>query len=85
MYRTTVKIDGMACPMCEAHIAEAIRRGIPAASGVSASFKKKEAVFLSEEQPEEETVRGVVDATGYRYLSSESVPYVKKGLFGFLH
>lgn len=84
MYRTTVKIEGMACPMCEAHMAEAIRRGFPAASGVSVSFKKKEAVFLSEEKPEEEAVRAVVDATGYHCLSSESAPYVKKGLFGFL-
>ena len=29
MLNYTVSIDGMACPMCEAHICETIRRTLP--------------------------------------------------------
>ena len=29
MIKTTVKIDGMACSMCEAHINDAIRKAFP--------------------------------------------------------
>ena len=31
MIKTILKIDGMMCSMCEAHICEAIRKAVPAA------------------------------------------------------
>ena len=49
MYRNTVKIDGMACGMCEAHICDAIRKAFPDARKVSASHRKKEASFLTDQ------------------------------------
>ena len=49
MIKTTLKIDGMMCGMCEAHVAEAIRRAVPAAKKVSASRSKGEATFLTED------------------------------------
>ena len=37
MFKTTLKIDGMMCAMCEAHIADVIRKKLPDAKKVSAS------------------------------------------------
>ena len=83
MIRTTMKIDGMMCGMCEAHVCDAIRKAVPSAKKVTASRSKKEASFLSEEAVDIERVKAAVNATGYTCLSVESVPYEKKGLFGF--
>lgn len=82
MIQTILKIDGMMCGMCEAHICDAIRNAVPSAKKVSASLRKKEASFLTEEKVDIDNLKTVIDATGYTCLSVESVPYVKKGLFG---
>ncbi|MBE6017360.1 MAG: heavy-metal-associated domain-containing protein [Lachnospiraceae bacterium] len=81
MIKTTVKIEGMMCGMCEAHICDAIRNAVPAAKKVSASKGKKEAIFLTEDSVDPEHIRSVIDATGYTCLGVESAPYEKKGLF----
>ena len=82
MIKTTLKIDGMMCSMCEAHVCETIRKAIPAAKKVAASKGKKEASFLTEEAVDAEALKAAIDATGYTCLGIESAPYEKKGLFG---
>ena len=82
MIKTTLKIDGMMCSMCEAHICETIRKAVPAAKKVAASKGKKEATFLTEAAVDAEALKAAVDATGYSCLGIESTPYEKKGLFG---
>ena len=82
MIKTTVKIDGMMCAMCEAHICEAIRKAVPEAKKVTASKRKKEASFLTEEAADPDRLRAAIDAAGYSCLGVESAPYEKKGLFG---
>lgn len=82
MIKTTLKIDGMMCSMCEAHICETIRKAVPSAKKVAASKGKKEASFLTEEAVDTEALKAAVDATGYTCLGIESAPYEKKGLFG---
>ena len=82
MIRTVMKIDGMMCGMCEAHICDEIRKTIPNAKKVTASKKKKEASFLTEETVDIDQLKAVINATGYTCLSAESAPYEKKGLFG---
>ncbi len=82
MYKTVVRIDGMMCSMCEAHICDTIRKAVPAAKKVAASKGKKEASFLTEEAVDAEALRAAVNATGYTCLGIESAPYEKKGLFG---
>ena len=82
MIKTTLKIDGMMCGMCEAHICDAIRKAVPFAKKVAASRGKKEASFLTEEAVDTENLKSVIDATGYTCLGVESAPYEKKGLFG---
>ncbi len=82
MIKTTMKIDGMMCGMCEAHVCDAIRKAVPTASKVVASRSKKEASFLTEEDVDPGLLKAAVDATGYTCLGVESAPYEKKGLFG---
>ena len=82
MIKTTIRIEGMMCGMCESHICDAIRKGVPDAKKVKASRSKKEAAFLTEDQPDAEMIKSLIDATGYTCLGVESVPYVKRGLFG---
>ena len=82
MYKTTVRIDGMACGMCEAHICDAIRNTFTDAKKVSASRSKGVACFLTEDMPDEGKLKSVIEATGYEYISVLSEPYVKRGLFG---
>ena len=83
MIKTTLKIEGMMCSMCEAHIADAIRKAVPAAKKVSASRSKKEAIFLTQEPVDGKRLKAVIDATGYSCLGVESTPCEKKGLFGW--
>ncbi len=82
MFRTVLKIEGMACGMCEAHICETIRKAVPGAKKVTASHKRGEASFLSEAPADADALKRAVAATGYACLSAESAPYEKKGLFG---
>ena len=82
MIKTTMKIDGMMCGMCEAHVCDAIRKAVPTARKVAASRSKKEASFLTEEAVDADRLKAAVDATGYTCLGIESAPYEKKGLFG---
>ena len=81
MIKTTLKIDGMMCSMCEAHICDAIRKTEPSAKKVAASRSKKEASFLTEETVDENRIRAAIDATGYTCLEISSAPFEKKGLF----
>ena len=68
--------------MCEAHICDVIRKTFSDAKKVSASRKKGEASFLTENEPDKGLLEDAVTSMGYTYISSESVEYKKKGLFG---
>lgn len=82
MDKVILKIDGMMCAMCEAHVCDAIRKAVPAAKKVAASRGKKEASFLTEEAVDLKALKAAIDATGYTCLGVESQPYEKKGWFG---
>ena len=82
MNKVTLKIKGMACSMCEAHMNEMIRKTLPEARKVSSSFKKGETVFLVDKEFDEELLKKAVDETGYELVSVSAEPYEKKGLFG---
>ena len=70
--QTTVKVSGMACSMCEAHINDAIRGAFPV-----------ETVILSKEPLDENALRAAIDATGYTAGKIHAETYEKKGLFHF--
>ena len=52
MIQTTVKVSGMACSMCEAHINDTIRTAFPVEK-VSSYHSKGETVILSQEPLDE--------------------------------
>ena len=81
MFKITLKIDGMMCSMCEAHIKDVIRKAVPDAKKVSASHAKGEACFLTENEVDEKLLTDAVAATGYTCLSVRAEPWEKKGWF----
>lgn len=83
MIQTTVKVSGMACSMCEAHINDAIRAALPVEK-VTSSRSRGETVIVSNEPLDEEKLRGIINATGYTAGEVNTAPYEKKGLFSFL-
>ena len=82
MRKITLKIDGMQCGMCEAHVNDAVRGAFPVKK-VTSSHSKGETVILSEQPLEEAAVRAAIEPTGYGVLAFESKLYEKKGLLHF--
>ncbi len=82
MVKTTLKIDGMMCGMCEAHMNDAIRAAFKVKK-VTSSHAKGETVVISEDKLDEDKLRETVKATGYTLVDIASEPYEKKGLFSF--
>ncbi len=81
MIKTVLKIEGMACGMCEAHINDTIRKIYPSAKKTSASHKKGEAVFVTENAPDESMLKKAINDTGYTFVSMTSEPYEEKKHF----
>ena len=70
MIRTVVKVDGMMCSMCEAHINDAIRRNFDVKK-VKSNRKRKETVIESRQPLDQELVRKTIEDTGYIFLGIE--------------
>ncbi|MGN0333292.1 MAG: heavy-metal-associated domain-containing protein [Lachnospiraceae bacterium] len=81
MIKTTLKIYGMACGMCESHINDVVRKGF-AVKKVTSSHSKGLTEILSENPLDEEKLKQAIGETGYAVLSVKAEEYVKKGLFG---
>ncbi len=82
MIKTTLKIDGMACSMCEAHMNDLIRK-VAKVKKVTSSAKAGETVVISEDALDISLLQKEIEGIGYRLLSDSSEPYEKKGLFHF--
>lgn len=80
MFEIKLNIEGMMCPMCEAHINDAIREEYKVQE-VSSSHSKCETVIVAEEEISEEALKSTVEKTGYKLFSYECNPYEKKGFF----
>ena len=81
MIKTTLKIDGMMCGMCESHVNDAIRKAFPAVKKVTSSHGKGETVVISEDPLDEAQVKAAIAATGYdfkgkRAVSEEAFPFL---------
>ena len=81
MTKTTLKIDGMMCGMCESHVNDAIRKAFPVKK-VTASHTKGQAVIVAENEIAEADIAKALEPTGYRMVSYSCAPYQKKKLFG---
>lgn len=77
MVKTTLKIDGMMCGMCESHVNDAIRNAFPVKK-VTSSHSKGETVIISEEALSEDKIREVMQPTGYELKDITSEPYEKR-------
>ena len=64
MIKTTLKVEGMACEMCESHVNDAVRRLLGPVKVVS-SHRRAETVIWSDTPPDAEALRAAVGATGY--------------------
>lgn len=83
MIETTVKIDGMMCAMCEAHVNDAVRAALNVKK-VTSSHRKGETVILSEHALSEDALRSAIEKGGYRVLKVSAEEQKKSGLFHFL-
>ena len=81
MIKTTVKVDGMMCGMCESHVNDAVRK-VFQVDKVTSSHSKGETVIISEKPVDEAKLKTAISATGYEVKGISSELYEKKkGLF----
>ena len=81
MVKTIMKIDGMMCGMCEAHVNDAIRAAV-SPKKLNSSHSKGITEIISESELDSAVLREAVEKDGYKVLDITSEPYEKKGLFG---
>ena len=79
MIRTTVRVSGMVCGMCEAHVNDAVRSAFPVKK-VSSSKVRGETVIESETPLDHEKLRRVINNTGYLMLSAAEEEVSKRSL-----
>ena len=84
MIKTTVKVDGMMCGMCESHINDAVRNAIEVKK-VSSSHKKGTTEILTEQPVDEEKVKAAIEATGYKVLGITTGEAEEKKGFSLFH
>ena len=66
--KTTLKIDGMMCTMCESHINEAIRKAFKVKK-VKSSHINGTTVIISEHRLDDELLKKTIADTGYELKS----------------
>lgn len=81
MTEICVKVDGMMCGMCEAHVNDAVRKAF-SVKKVTSSHSRGETVILTEQEIDQTALRKAIEATGYEVKSVSSAPYQKKGFLG---
>ena len=79
MVQIRLKVDGMMCGMCEAHVN--VRRAFQVEK-VASSHSKGETVVVSQEELDPAQLKNALEAAGYRVLEIRQEPYEKRGLFG---
>ena len=62
--KVTLKVEGMSCSMCEAHICETIRKVVPDAKKVKASKRKGTATFVTDDSLNEVNLSMAIEVTG---------------------
>ena len=82
MVKTVLKIDGMMCGMCEAHMNDLIRKNFKVKK-VTSSAKDGETVIISDAELDIPWAKKQIKDIGYEMVDYTSEPYEKKGLFHF--
>lgn len=81
MKKVIIKINGMKCGMCEAHVCDALRKNFYV-SKVKASHLKNEAEIITDIAPDEEQLKVALGSLGYVVEGVTVEEYEKKRLFG---
>ena len=74
MTKTVLKIEGMMCGMCEAHVNDAVRRGFEVKK-VRSSHKSGTCEIISAAPLDKEKLYAAVEETGYHVLGVTEEPY----------
>lgn len=82
MVKTVLKIDGMMCGMCEAHMNDLIRKNFKVKK-VTSSAKDGETVIISDAELDIPWAKKQIKDIGYELVDYTNEPYEKKGLFHF--
>ena len=82
LIKTTLKIDGMMCGMCESHMNDLIRKNFQVKK-VTSSAKDGETVIISDNEIDIPWAKKEIKEIGYELVSHKSEPYEKKGFFHF--
>ncbi len=83
-YKYTLKINGMMCGMCEAHINDVVRKNFDVKK-VSSSHLKKQTIILTTQEIEEELIKDKINQTGYTVEDiKKETTEEKKGFFARL-
>lgn len=84
MIKTTVKVDGMMCGMCESHVNDAVRKAFQV-DKVTSSHSKGETVIISDGPVDEAKLKTAISATGYEVKGISSQPYEKERFVFIFH
>ncbi len=71
MIQTTVKVEGMMCPMCEKHVTEAIQKAFPEATEVKASHVEGKVDVTSPAALDADTLMKTINDSGYKAIGIE--------------
>ena len=77
MFKTTIRIDGMSCPMCESHVNDAVRNHFTVKK-VTSSYKMKRTEILSEAELDAAALTKAIEEGGYRVEGLSVEPYEEK-------
>lgn len=83
MTKYKVKVDGMMCSMCEAHINDCVRKGFNV-SKVNSSHTKGTCEIIADNIDVVELEKAI-NSTGYTVRGISSEPYEKKSFLSKFH
>lgn len=83
MKKYLLKIDGMMCGMCEAHVNNAVRRAANVVD-VKSSHANGTTEIICENEIDIDAVKVAIENEGYKVLSADEAPEEKKGFFAKL-
>ena len=78
MVKTVLKIEGMACGMCEAHVNDTVRKAF-AVKKVSSSHSKGQTEIIADQPLDDDELKKAIEETGYKVLGIHTEPFEKKG------
>ena len=81
MIKITVKVYGMMCGMCEAHVNDAIRRALPVKK-VTSHHRRGETIILCEQDIPDGSIATAIKSSGYDFGGVTREEAKSGGLFG---